>query len=320
MKQLICLLGLMIPVIVFSQEFSYRTLDINLQDQPTIRSLTYKNLRLYPIRAKSAFKEQTKNFERYTSLKEALEKKKIKITEKESKNEYAEVNTLYAENTSQDTLFLMAGEVIQGGKQDRVIGEDVVIPPKTTKVKLPVYCVEHGRWTANRSSGNQFNSYFSVSGLSVRKAVDVKKDQSEVWKKVEEVNTKNKVNTSTSAYTALNTATDYVKIEKEYLTALQPKLAAEKDIIGVIVASGDKVIGCEIFATQQLFQKAADNLLRSYIHEAVTNGKPVTISSNAVKTYMDDLLVDQRSQEKKINSKGKMFVSEGKKLHIATYE
>jgi hypothetical protein len=319
MKQLFSLFSLLVPVMLFSQEYSYRTLDINLQDEPTIKSLTYKNLRLYPIRAKANLKEQTKTISQYTSLKEALDKKKIRITEKEGKGEGAEVNTLYAENTSQDTLFLMAGEVIQGGKQDRVIGQDVVIPPKSAKVKLPVYCVEAGRWSA-KSSGNQFNGYHSVSGLSVRKAVEVKKDQSEVWKSVSDVNSKNKVVTSTSAYTALSSATDYVKIEKEYLTALQSKLAAEKDIIGVIVVSGNKVIGCEIFATEQLFKKSADNLLRSYIHEAVTNGKPVTISSNTVKAYMDDLLVDQRGQDKKINSKGKVFVSQGKKLHITTYE
>ena len=86
------------------------------------------------------------------------------------------------------------------------------------------------------------------------------------------------------------------------------------------MASGNKVIGCEIFATEQLFKKSSDNLLRSYIHEAVTNGSAVTISSNTVKAYMDDLLVDQKDQDKKINSKGKVFVSQGKKLHITTYE
>src|SRR5215203_3527698 len=118
MKQLFSLFSLLVPVILFSQEYSYRTLDINLQDQPAIKSLTHKNLRLYPIRAKANFKEQTKTISQYTSLKEALDKKKIRITEKEGKGEGAEVNTLYAENTSQDTLFLMAGEVIQGGKQD----------------------------------------------------------------------------------------------------------------------------------------------------------------------------------------------------------
>ncbi len=320
MKQLLSLPGLLLPVILFSQEFSYRTLEFNLQDEPAIRSLTYKNLRLYPIRAKSTFKEQTKNFSQYTSLKEAIEKKKINITEKESRSEGADVNTLYAQNISSDTLFLMAGEVIQGGKQDRVIGKDVVIPPRSGKVKLSVYCVEHGRWTARSGSGNQFNGYFAVSGLSVRKAVDVDKDQSKVWEKVADVNTKNKVSAPTDAYTSLSSASDYIKTEKEYFNALQSRLAAEKDVIGVIVASGSKVIGCELFATEQLFKKSAGNLLRSYIHEAVTNGKPVTISANAVKRYMDDLLVDQVAQERKINAKGKVFVSEGKKLHIATYE
>ena len=163
----------MVPVITFSQEYSYRTLDINLQDD--LRSFTYKNLRIYPIKAKPAFKEQTKHIEKYTSLKEALEKKKINITEKEGKSG-AEVNTLYAQNTSRDTLFLMAGEVIQGGKQDRVIGEDVVLPPNS-KVMLPVYCVEQGRWSAGRRDGNNFNGYYAVSGQSVRKAVEVDKNQ-----------------------------------------------------------------------------------------------------------------------------------------------
>jgi hypothetical protein len=319
MKRLSLLAGLLLPVMLFAQEYSYKTLDFELQDEAKLKSFTYKNLRVYPIKAKTTLKEQTKNYARYTSLKEALEKKKISITEKEGRGEGAEVNTLYAQNTSNDTLFLMAGEVIQGGKQDRVIGQDVVIPPKSAKVKLPVYCVEQGRWS-EKNSGNQFNGYFAVSGLSVRKAVEVSKNQSEVWAKVSDANKKNKVATSTGAYTALSSANDYVKIENEYYKTLQPRLAAEKDVVGLIVASGDKVLGCEIFATEQLFRKSADNLLRSYIHEAVTNGRPVNISATTVKKYMDDLLLDQVAQERKINAKGKVFKNDGKKLHVATYE
>ena len=320
MKRALSIFSLLVPVILFSQEYSYRTLEFDLQDEARLKSFTYKNLRLYPIKAKTILKEQTKNFARYTPLKEALQKQKIRITEKEGRGEGAEVNTLHAQNLSRDTLFLMAGEVIQGGKQDRVIGEDVVIPPGNNKVKLPVYCVEHGRWSSSRgNNANQFMGYHSVSGLAVRKAVEVEKNQGKVWENVAAVNAKNKVRTSTDAYTALHTSTDYVKTEKEYLNALQPKLAAEKDVIGVIVVSGDKVIGCEIFATEQLFRNASDNLLQSYIHEAVTNGKPVTISSNEVKKYMDDLLLNQAEQEKKINAKGKVFKSEGKKLHITSY-
>lgn len=318
MKRLLLLQVLLCPLFIFSQEYSYRTLDFNYTE-PQTKAFTYKNLRIYPIKAKSNFKEQTKSIGQYTNLKDALAKKKIRITEKEGGGESADVNSLYAQNTSNDTLFLMAGEVIQGGKQDRVIGEDVVIPPGNRKVQVPVFCVEHGRWSA-KGDGNQFNGYYSVSGLSVRKAVEVDKNQSKVWEKVADVNVKNNVSTRTDAYTALASSTNYTKIEKEYLDVLQPKLAAEKDVIGVIIATGNKVIGCEIFATEQLFRKSADNLLRSYIHEAVTNGKPVTIASETVKKYMDDLLVNQSKQEEKIKSKGKMFVSGGKKLHITTYE
>ena len=99
----------------------------------------------------------------------------------------------------------MAGEVIQGGKQDRVLGEDVVLPPNSGKVKVPVFCVEQGRWSARRD-GNNFNGYYSVSGQAVRKAVEVDKNQSKVWDKVADANTKNNVATSTGAYTALRTA------------------------------------------------------------------------------------------------------------------
>ena len=319
MKRLSLLLVLLLPVLLYAQEYSYKTLDFELQDDAKLKSFTYKNLRIYPIKAKTTLKEQTKNYARYTSLKEALDKKKISITEKEGRGEGAEVNTLYAQNTSNDTLFLMAGEVIQGGKQDRVIGQDVVIPPKSAKVKLPVYCVEQGRWS-EKNSGKQFNGYFAVSGMSVRKAVEVSKNQSDVWEKVSDANKKNKVATSTGAYTALSSANDYLKIENEYFNTLQPRLAAEKDVVGLIVASGDKVLGCEIFATEQLFRKSADNLLRSYIHEAVTNGRPVNISATTVKKYMDDLLLDQVAQERKINAKGKVFKNDGKKLHLTTYE
>lgn len=318
MKRMITLLSLLAPVILFSQEYSYRTLEFNLHDEPYVRSFTHKNLRIYPIKAKASLKEQTKNYSRYTPLKDALRQQKIRITEKGG-NESAEVNTLHAQNLSRDTIFLMAGEVIQGGKQDRVIGEDVVIPPGNTRIKLPVYCVEHGRWSSRSGNAGQFNGYHSVSGLSVRKAVEVDKDQGKVWQNVAVVNNKNKVRTSTDAYTALSTSADYVKAENEYFRALQPKLAAEKDVVGVIIVSGSKVLGCEIFATGQLFRNASDNILKSYIHEAVTNGQPVAIPASEVKKYMDDLLINQVEQEKKINAKGKVFKSEGKKLHLTAY-
>lgn len=59
----------------------------------------------------------------------------------------AEVNRLVLVNNSRHPLILLAGEVVTGGKQDRVVGKDRIVPAESDPVDLSVFCVEHGRWT-----------------------------------------------------------------------------------------------------------------------------------------------------------------------------
>src|ERR1043165_922133 len=75
------------------------------------------------------------------TLDEAFDKKLLSIKEQESES----VNQLTLTNKSTQPLFVLAGEVIIGGKQDRIIGQNTLIQPKAT-IEVPVYCVEHGRW------------------------------------------------------------------------------------------------------------------------------------------------------------------------------
>ena len=56
-----------------------------------------------------------------------------------------EVNTLMVINTSDKPLYLMPGEVIYGGKQNRTIGEELVIQPSDKPTPIDAYCVEQGR-------------------------------------------------------------------------------------------------------------------------------------------------------------------------------
>ncbi len=60
----------------------------------------------------------------------------------------AEVNRLVLVNNSKRPLLLLAGEIVTGGKQDRVIGKDRIVPPESDPVDLSVFCVEPGRWVA----------------------------------------------------------------------------------------------------------------------------------------------------------------------------
>ena len=58
-----------------------------------------------------------------------------------------QVNTLVLVNNSKRPLLLLAGEIVTGGKQDRVIAKDRIVPAGGDPIDLSVFCIEHGRWT-----------------------------------------------------------------------------------------------------------------------------------------------------------------------------
>jgi hypothetical protein len=348
---------------LYGQSYNKKTLEIDYQvHQSNSNAFTFKNLRLYPIKANEVFLLQSKNLGKYTPLKEALETKKIVISETESANNNssnrtriesthrnrrntnspqvrtneinqsetnneeqltgssATVNTLFVENISKDTVYLMAGEVIQGGKQDRVIAQDLILPPQSAKTELPVFCVEHGRWTYQDGKKSNFDKHYGGASMKLREVVDTKQNQSEVWKEVNRSNSKNKVESKTSAYTVQASSEEFQKSKKEYLNFFQNIFKDDKSTVGVIVVSGKKVVGCDMFASPQLFQSQYFTLLDSYINEAITDGEEVNISKNEVEDYMNKILNENEvEQEQEISRRGKIFKSPRFLYHISTY-
>src|SRR6266481_1892282 len=61
----------------------------------------------------------------------------------------AQVNNLVLVNNSPRPLILLAGEIVTGGKQDRVVGKDRIVPAERDPVDLGVFCVEPHRWVEN---------------------------------------------------------------------------------------------------------------------------------------------------------------------------
>jgi hypothetical protein len=94
----------------------------------------------------------------------------------------AEVNRLVLVNNSKHPLILLAGEVVTGGKQDRVVGKDRIVPAESDPVDLSVFCVEHGRWVA---TSEKFDTHASVMlQPSVRMKAMADQDQQKVWDEV----------------------------------------------------------------------------------------------------------------------------------------
>jgi hypothetical protein len=263
-------------------------------------------------------------------LQEAIQKKKIKITEK---NTGGSVNDLTVENTSSDTIIIICGDVVKGGQQDRIVEDDIVLAPKSGKKNLKVFCVESGRWSRNNSSDAaivndvavknekpaEFNAYYSKGSMSLRKVVEKDKDQSKVWSKVEEINTTNKTQTDTKTYTAISNSEGFDKRLDAYLKFFSNKFY-DQNVIGLVVITGNKVLGCDLFATNLIFKGQLQSLLHSYATEAILNGSPVTISALAVKSYMDKLLKDEATQKQTLKQKGNSFSNNGKKIRVSSFD
>lgn len=293
-------------------------------DYAKANALTYKKLKIYPIMANEQFFAAHKHIGKYTMLEEAIKQKKITIKEVDAEGE---VNKLVVTNNSKDTIYLMAGEVVKGGKQDRVLGEDIVLAPKKKKV-IESYCVEQGRWSPrelHRGSGNGAGSTYAFStnakagSLKIREAAMVKKNQQEVWNEVADKTSKNDATTSTGTYTALEESKKFTTERDAYIRFFESKIGASPNIIGLVVVSGNQVIGCDLFATNYIFKKQLNNLLHSYVTEAITNGKEVKITDAAVEAYLKDFLDDESKQEMKLKGKGSTYKHKGAKLRVSRF-
>src|SRR5581483_2408693 len=122
---------------------------------------SFDNLTIFPV-----LSEQATSADDYITLDEGLRTGKVIITEigadgrahrlrarRQSDDDNAEVNRLALTNRSGKKLILIAGEMVIGGKQDRIVGHDCVIEATARPVPIDVFCVEHGRWSGSESFG-----------------------------------------------------------------------------------------------------------------------------------------------------------------------
>jgi hypothetical protein len=74
------------------------------------------------------------------TLQEALAKGSVVVAET------GQVNELQIENTGGEPVFIQAGDIVKGGKQDRVLTVSLLLPPSSGRVPIASFCVEQGRW------------------------------------------------------------------------------------------------------------------------------------------------------------------------------
>jgi len=200
----------------------------------------------------------------YVSLEEALETGALRITEKDG----GRVPTLRARNQGKRPVLMLAGEIVVGGKQNRTLRDDLLLPPHSDAVELPVYCVEQGRWSAH---GKPFGSKSSVAALNVRAAALAKASQQEVWDNVELYRRNLNIGAETTDLQSMQAdATVQAKLA-EYL----PDDAVRKHprAFGMVVARHGRIVGADIFCNPAVFTGHRRRLLESYALDCLAAGR-----------------------------------------------
>src|SRR5438552_797769 len=276
-----------------------------------LNPITYENITVFPVVAGSTY-----DTGQFLTLEDGLASGEVIVSEQGSAGivrnrgdrvtrEYssgASVNQLVLVNRSKRPLILLAGELVSGGKQDRIIGKDRIVPAGAEPLPLDVFCVEHGRW----SSGANFSAAKTIVHPSVREQAAVNQKQADVWNAVRSGTTASvdvsgtgtgagmaaakpapRVSGEALSYTIANEVPteSYDKLYNKsrsiggsvdsFVEEVQRRFALEtsglKDerVVGVVVAYGGEVAWSDIFASEVLFHKSWTKLLRSYAVKAL---------------------------------------------------
>ena len=175
----------------------------------------------------------------------------------------AAVPELSVENRGKTHVLLLAGEILVGGKQNRVLREDILLPPLSGSRSLGVYCVEQGRWNDGR---RDFESKSTFAHPGLRREVYDKADQSRVWSEVARSTRAAAAPSPTSSYQQVYELPAVRQHLDDVERGLDSRVAA--GALGAAVFVGSGVGGVDVFREPGLFAREWRKLLRAYAVEA----------------------------------------------------
>jgi len=219
-----------------------------------------RNMIVFPL-----YLSRDEDSRHYITLDDAIDRGYLKIYEKGS----GTVSQIDMENRSDRYIFMMAGEILGGGKQNRVISKDVLLSPRGGIVSVPVYCVEQHRWASKGSM--KFYSAKCAAPSSVRSLTQAGESQNEVWEEVDAISKANKVKSSSGNFQAVYED----KAVQKRIAVYDPLKRMPRHTVGVVVAINGRIVGAEIFCNEELFDDLWHKILKSYSLDAVSKPMPV---------------------------------------------
>ncbi len=266
-----------------------------LKDLKIAEPLTHEGLCMYPL-----LREQSINKD-YLTLDEALAKKTASITEV---SEGGSVPELFFRNHGDQAVFLLDGEELVGAKQNRILNISILAPAHMDTV-IPVSCVEAGRW---QHTSTEFKSapraQFSAS--RAKKAAFVSEniastgarhsDQSEVWNDISE------------KMSCMGSSSDTGAVEAAFvdhegsLGEIVDKLRPLEQQFGAVFSIKGRIVGMELFDSQETCQALLPKVIRSYALDAIDRSYhgPEVSSAATPELFLKQVATAEHSEAKAV--------------------
>jgi hypothetical protein len=244
--------------------------------------LVYENLAVYFVHGESRPGPVP------LTLAEALDKGAVRVSETGS------VNTLAIENLGDEEIFVQAGDIVKGGRQDRTLMVSLLLPPKSGRIPIASFCVEHGRWSPRKgedprvfatSAGTLPSRELKLAmqaplpGSNGTTPAETGARQQMIWDKVNAAQDRLTAATGTNvrapaSTTSLQLALEnkkLIEIRKAYVAALKAAGESDEDIVGFVFAISGKINSAEIYSSNDLFRKMWPKLLDASAIEAISH-------------------------------------------------
>lgn len=196
----------------------------------------------------------------YAALDEAIRGGTLRVSDTGA------VARVTMQNTSRHLwVFAMAGEVILGGKQNRMLRDDVLLPPNSRPIEVGTYCVEKDRWTGGPHAA--FEKGAGVGNYALRRKALAGAPQADVWAQVEEEQRRFRVPSATKDFHAVLSDEAVQRELRAYHEAFVPVWRPRT--VGVVVAQGGRIVSADLFASASLFAKLRHKLVTSHAFDCV---------------------------------------------------
>jgi hypothetical protein len=223
-------------------------------------------------------------------------------------------------NSGDKDIFIMAGEILKGAKQDRILKQDILVKKGTTKntwITIPAYCVEYGRWEYNETF--ELSSAEKIIPSSIRKKAEIQSTQSSVWKEINltQADFAGSNNTILKSYENK----DMKNSVNNYTKAFKNIPEEQENMIGFVITSGNEIVGIEIFETNNLLREYWDKLLESYAMGDLSKTTP-SITKKDIELCLSQIKETIKTKEDTPGT-GKFYTfstNSGKGTALTTYQ